>query len=84
MMTALNNELKISQGTVNDLKSSIGDVSLKIEQTTNYSKIFLQLVSQNQALMEKHYGLQDKQLEVQVSYLCIVWVWDYEQYKSDW
>ena len=33
--------------------------------------------------MEKHYGLQDKQLEVQVSYLCIVWVWDYEQYKSE-
>ena len=38
-MTALNNELQISQGTVIDLKSSIGDVSLKIEQTTNYSNI---------------------------------------------
>ena len=66
MMTALNNELQISQGTVIDLKSSIGDVSLKIEQITNYSNIHLQLVSQNQALMEKHYGLQDKQLEVRV------------------
>ena len=39
-MTALNNELQISQGTVNDLKSSIGDVSLKIEHTTIYSNIF--------------------------------------------
>ena len=26
-MTALNNELKLSQGTVADLKSSFGDVS---------------------------------------------------------
>ena len=75
MMAALNSELQCSQGTVGELKSAINDVSpfpsalfsLLVLSPAPHLSAFLpppQLVTENQALVEKNLSLKELHCQV--------------------